>query len=200
MILEPGKNDKESDNVSRRILEDAADEKKKIIQDAQNKAKEIIDSAEQKRKNLLEKAKLDAKAIYKRVYELEIAKAKSAARQDILLEKIRIVDETIQMAEAALKNSDGGMYLNILKEILKGIDTVSAEYVIGKKDNVFTSAMIQKIPEGKMLKESKKESDFDNGLKIIEGKKEYIISAETLVKDKIDDIRMEIAEFLFDKE
>ena len=200
MILEPGKNDKESDNVSRRILEDAADEKKKIIQDAQNKAKEIIDSAEQKRKNLLEKAKLDAKAIYKRVYELEIAKAKSAARQDILLEKIRIVDETIQMAEAALKNSDGGMYLNILKEILKGIDTASAEYVIGKKDNVFTSAMIQKIPEGKMLKESKKESDFDNGLKIIEGKKEYIISAETLVKDKIDDIRMEIAEFLFDKE
>ena len=151
-------------------------------------------------KNILEKAKLDAESRYKKVYDLEIAKAKSTADHEILVKKISVVDEIIKMATERLKSIDPGQYLEILREIFENISIAQAEYQIGKTENVFSDNMIRGVSKGGILKKSEGPADFDSGLKIIEGKKEYLISAETLIKDKIDDIGMEIAKFLFKKE
>ena len=123
MIAEIQKND----NVSKKILEDALLQRQKIIEDANNRKKEIIDSAENNRKNILEKAKLDAETRYKRVYDLEVAKAKSKAKHEVLLKKISIVDEIVVLAAEKLKSIDPEKYLEILREVVESVNIAKAE-------------------------------------------------------------------------
>ena len=60
--------------------------------------------------------------------------------------------------------------------------------------------MIKKIAGSISLEKSVEEPDFEEGIKLIDGRKEYLISASSLIKDRVEDIRMEAAAFLFEKE
>ncbi len=187
------------DNVSQKILENAEKEKDKIIDEAKKKAEEIIRGANNKKKNALKATRKEADREYQKTYDLEITKAKSDITQRLLLTKLNIVEEIIEKAKERLRSLNPDDYKNFLSKGLKDLNISKGSYIIGSNENI-SSDIIKEAAGNMKLEESKKQPDFDKGVKIISGNAEYNLSPDTLVDTQIDDIKMEIADFLFGKE
>ncbi len=185
------------DNVSQKILDDAEEEKNKIIEEAKKKAEDIISQAKKKKDETLRMANNQAQQEYDRIYDLEIIKAKSDIGQKILLNKLELVEDIINKAKEKLKNLDKAQYKNFLIKSLKGLDIEEGEYILGKNENNIIPEILEEAAASIKLKKSGQKPDFDKGVKIISGNAEYNLSPDTLVDTNIEDIKMEIAEFLF---
>ena len=131
---------------------------------------------------------------------MEVFKAKSGFNQKILLQKIDLVDQVIKKAKQKLAGADKRDYEKLLGKILKSINISKALYQIGTKENSIDDKMLKSVAADMNLEESKKEVDFEKGLKIIDGKAEYRVSAETFIEADLDDLKMDTAFFLFGKE
>lgn len=188
------------DNVSIKILEDAEAERQKILESAAAKAGEIIEAAEKRKLKIIEEAKAVAGKRYLSVYNNEIAKAKSENEQKLLGCKIRIIDGLIEKARQKLVTDELDKFLSYISHTLKKLDLSKALYQTGSKESILTDSMIKKIAGSISLEKSVEEPDFEEGIKLIDGRKEYLISASSLIKDRVEDIRMEAAAFLFEKE
>jgi len=188
------------DNVSIKILEDAEAERQKILESAAAKAGEIIEAAEKRKLKIIEEAKAEAGKRYLSVYNNEIAKAKSENEQKLLGCKIRIIDGLIEKARQKLVTDELDKFLSYISHTLKKLDLSKALYQTGSKESILTDSMIKKIAGSISLEKSVEEPDFEEGIKLIDGRKEYLISASSLIKDRVEDIRMEAAAFLFEKE
>ena len=78
--------------------------------------------------------------------------------------------------------------------MVKELDIKSGSYTIGKKEKVLddkTASIINGVKPGK------KKADFDKGLKITGGKAEILLSPENYLDMDVEDLKMEIASFLF---
>jgi len=188
------------DNVSIKILEDAEAERQKILESAAAKAGEIIEAAEKRKLKIIEEAKAEAGKRYLSVYNNEIVKAKSENEQKLLGCKIRIIDGLIEKARQKLVTDELDKFLSYISHTLKKLDLSKALYQTGSKESILTDSMIKKIAGSISLEKSVEEPDFEEGIKLIDGRKEYLISASSLIKDRVEDIRMEAAAFLFEKE
>jgi len=188
------------DNVSIKILEDAEAERQKILESAAAKAGEIIEAAEKRKLKIIEEAKAEAGKRYLSVYNNEIVKAKSENEQKLLGCKIRIIDGLIEKARQKLVTDELDKFLSYISHTLKKLDLSKALYQTGSKESILTDSMIKKIAGSISLEKSNEEPDFEEGIKLIDGRKEYLISASSLIKDRVEDIRMEAAAFLFEKE
>jgi hypothetical protein len=73
-------------------------------------------------------------------------------------------------------------------------------YLIGRNEKRIDDKTMQSILEKVHLKKSNNSDEFETGLKIFNKNVQYHISPETLVEAEIDDIKMEIAFFLFGRE
>jgi len=190
----------EMDNVSKKILEDAKNQKEKILAEAKQKADRIIEEAEKKKNERLAEAKKEAKQKYSQTYDLEILKAKSEASQRLLLAKLEMVDETIAKAKQKIYKAEKEDYLNFIKKSIEGLDIKQGTYIIGRDEINLDDDTVSSLAGKLKLKKSDQESDFEKGLKIISANKEYLISPETVIDSQIEDIKMEIADFLFSEE
>ena len=188
------------DNVSIKILEDAEAERQKILESAAAKAGEIIEAAEKRKLKIIEEAKAEAGKRYLSVYNNEIVNAKSENEQKLLGCKIRIIDGLIEKARQKLVTDELDKFLSYISHTLKKLDLSKALYQTGSKESILTDSMIKKIAGSISLEKSVEEPDFEEGIKLIDGRKEYLISASSLIKDRVEDIRMEAAAFLFEKE
>lgn len=188
------------DNVSKKILEDAQNEAGKIIEAAKKNAAEIIEDANLKREKKLKDAGVEAQSIYKKAYELEISKAKSSMEQEILMQKIELVNSLLDKSVSKLVTENSAGYEKFLEKTLKSLNISGGSYQIGKSEQFITDSIVEKIAGSLKLARQGTEPDFEYGLKIIDDKKEFSISAQTLIHTKIDDIRIELAQFLFEKE
>lgn len=188
------------DNVSIKILEDAEAERQKILESAAAKAGEIIEAAEKRKLKIIEEAKAEAGKRYLSVYNNEIVNAKSENEQKLLGCKIRIIDGLIEKARQKLVTDELDKFLSYISHTLKKLDLSKALYQTGSKESILTDSMIKKIAGSISLEKSNEEPDFEEGIKLIDGRKEYLISASSLIKDRVEDIRMEAAAFLFEKE
>lgn len=188
------------DNVSKKILEDAQNEAAEIIKAAKKNAAEIIEDANVKREKKLKDAGIEAQSLYKKAYELEISKARSSMEQEILMQKIELVNSLLDKSVSKIVSGNSAGYEKFLEKTLKNLNISGGSYQIGKSEQFITDSIVKKIAGSLKLARSGQEPDFDHGLKIIDGKKEFSISAQTLIYTKIDDIRIELAQFLFEKE
>jgi len=191
------------DNVSKKILADAALEKEKILNDAKEKASSIIAEAENSKKKILKEGKKKAEERYRGVYNLEVLKAKARFDQKLLLYKLRCVDEVIEKAKKKLSSLGKEDYGRFLKKSLSDLTINDGFYQIGYEEKNIDDGMIQSIireMKDMKLKKSNTKANFKTGLKITSGKAEYHISPEGMIEAEIDDIKMEIAHFLFGEE
>lgn len=189
-----------TDKVSKKILEDAQDEVKEILDAADKNAKEILDDTEQKKEIKLQDAKTEAGHRYKKIYELEISKAKSAMEQELLMQKINMINSILEKSVSTLVSVKSSRYEEFLKNTLQNLNISKGQYQIGNNEPFIKDETLKKLAGSAKLEKSAEIPDFDYGIKIIEGKTEYSISAETLIQTRIDDIRMGLSRFLFEKE
>jgi len=182
------------DNVSKKILDDAALEREKNLNSGRERALAVLKETENRRKKLLDEGKQKA------VYNLEILKAKTEFRQKILLYKLEIVDRIIEKAKNKLAEMGREDYIKFIKKSLVGSGIMEGTYLIGRNEKRIDDETMQSILEKVHLKKSNNSDEFETGLKIFNKNVQYHISPETLVEAEIDDIKMEIAFFLFDRE
>jgi len=188
------------DNVSKKILDDAEQEKANIIGEAKKKAEGIIREANNKKKEALERAKREAKAEYNKTYELEITEAKSGISQKLLLNKLQLVEEIIDKAKKRRKKRDQDQYKDFLTKSLADLNIREGSFIIGSKEKNISPEIVKEAAGDIKLEESSQQPDFDYGIKVISGNAEYKLSPDTMVDTQIDDLKMEIADFLFGKE
>jgi len=188
------------DNVSKKILDDAALEREKNLNSGRERALAVLKETENRRKKLLDEGKQKASEKYREVYNLEILKAKTEFRQKILLYKLEVIDRIIEKAKNKLAELSREDYIKFIKKSLASSGIREGTYLIGRNEKRIDDETIQSILKEVHLKKSNSIDEFETGLKIFNKNVQYYISPETLVEAEIDDIKMEIAFFLFGRE
>jgi len=182
------------DNVSKKILDDARKEREFELERARKEAQEIIEKAKQKATEIHREGKLKAWRKYKEILNIELSRIKSELDQGILEYKINLIDDVISEAKKKLLNMDREDYKKFIIKSLKNLNIDSGYYMIGSEENNIDSELIESIGD---FKKSEEKPDFKRGIRIIKGKTEYNIAPDILIDSNIDDVRMEIASFLF---
>lgn len=192
----------DTDNVSKKILDDANKERQKILDDAKEKAKTIIDEAQNRRKKILEEGKIRAEERYKEVYNLELSRAKSELNQKLLLQKLNYIEKVIKGIKERLKKLSREDYKEFFASSIKNSNIKDGIYEIGYEEKNIDDETVESLAsqlDGVRLKKSGHRPKFKNGVKISSGKVDYFISPEAIIEAKEDDIRMEVAHILFNR-
>jgi vacuolar-type H+-ATPase subunit E/Vma4 len=185
----------EMDNVSIKVIEDARSEAKRNITEAEEKAAGIISEAAGKIKEMNKAASAGADGHYKKTLEMEVFKARSELEQKVLLTKLEIIDSIIAGAREKLSRLDKKGWEKFLGKMAKELDIAEGSYVIGKMEKALDDKVISVI---KGIKPGNTPADFDRGLKITGGKAEILLSPENYLEMDVEDLRMEIASYIFD--
>ena len=187
----------ELDNVSKKILYDAAKERDRILGEARKKASVVIEETEEKAKEIHKSGKLRAGERHKEVLNIEVSRAKSELNQKVLMHKISMVEEVIGMAKEKLASLGKKDYKKFIKKNLEVLNTDEGYYQIGNEETNIDCKMIESIAN---FKKADEKPDFKKGIRIIKERVEYNIAPDSLIDSNIDDISMEVAFYLFGKE
>ena len=187
----------EMDNVSKKVLDDAQNIRKSNLKIASEKADQILSEAEGKVRDILKKGKDEAKQHYRRTYDLEVFKTRSGLEQKMLLEKIKLVDSIISKSKKKLSGLDRSQWEKFLAKSIAALGIKEGTYSIGSNEKILDSKLIGSVSG---LKPAGKEEKLQDGLKVFDGKAEYDLTPEKYLDMDIEDLKMEIAAYLFGKE
>ncbi len=184
----------EMDNVSKKVLDDAQNIRKENLKRAEEKATGILAEAEEKINDLLKTGETDAKEHYSRTYDMEVFKAKSGLDQKILLEKIKLVESVIARAKEKLSSFDRKQWEKFLKKTITGPGMKDGTYIIGSGEKVLDGDLVRSVSG---LKPHEGGRDCKKGLKVFGDRAEYDLTPERYLDMDIEDLKMEIASYLF---
>jgi vacuolar-type H+-ATPase subunit E/Vma4 len=187
----------EMDNVSRKVIEDAEVVRRKNIKEAEEKASQILAEAGKKAKEMADRGKAEAGQHYKKTYDMEVFKVKAALDQKLLLTKLGLVEEIIGSAKKRLSKLDRGGWEKFLKKMAEELGISSGTYIIGKDEKIVDDSLAGII---KGIKPDSRTADFKKGLKISGGRAEILLSPGNYLDMDIEDLKMEIASYLFSGE
>jgi len=187
----------EMDNVSKKVLDDAQNTRKGNLKEAEGKAAQIIAEAGQKVKDTLKKGKEEAKEHYTGTFDLEVFKTRSGLEQKMLLEKIKLVDSIILKAKDKLSDLDRSQWERFLTKSIAALGIKDGKYSIGSGEKVLDDKLVGSVSD---LKPASPGEKIQKGFKVFGGKAEYDLTPERFLDMDIDDLKMEIASYLFGKE
>ena len=134
-------------DIKAKIISDAEIEANKIINEATNKAKEIEEEAEKEARDIKSKIlkRINQEILFKK--GKIITEANLEAKKTVLLEKIKIIDETFKKALENIMNLDDEQYRNFIEKIiLDNIDRGDETIFISTLDkDRITKDFIQEI-------------------------------------------------------
>jgi V/A-type H+-transporting ATPase subunit E len=193
-------------DIKAKIISDAEIEANKIIDEATNKAKEIKEEAEKEARDIKSKIlkRINQEILFKK--GKIITEANLEAKKTILLEKIKIMDETFKKALENIMNLDDEPYRNFIKKIIldnidKGDETIFISTL--DKDRV-TKDFIQEINYNLEAKSKKGNINLSSSYLQIKGgviiglnnvKKNS--SLELIFKKVREELEIKISQYLF---
>jgi V/A-type H+/Na+-transporting ATPase subunit E len=193
-------------DIKAKIISDAEIEANKIINEATNKAKEIKEEAEKEGRDIKSKIlkRINQEILFKK--GKIITEANLEAKKTILLEKIKIIDETFKKALENIMNLDDEPYRNFIKKIIldnidKGDETIFISTL--DKDRI-TKDFIQEINYNLEAKSKKGNINLSSSYLQIKGgviiglnnvKKNS--SLELIFKKVREELEIKISQYLF---
>ena len=172
----------------------------KIIEDAKTKADEIIKEAEEKQHIVVEKREDDAKFLADKINEISIKereellkRAKSSAelkaRDDILSEKHKVIDEVLEKAIGELENLSEEDFVKFVKNNVEGVEEKNSILDVPSKyrDAVKKADLGFKVSD----------TDVERGFVLHNGNLIYNGDFKALVKSEREDLEKFLAEKLF---
>jgi V/A-type H+-transporting ATPase subunit E len=193
-------------DIKAKIISDAEIEANKIINEATNKAKEIKEEAEKEARDIKSKIlkRINQEILFKK--GKIITEANLEAKKTILLEKIKIIDETFNKALENIMNLDDEPYRNFIKKIIldnidKGDETIFISTL--DKDRI-TKDFIQEINYNLEAKSKKGNINLSSSYLQIKGgviiglnnvKKNS--SLELIFKKVREELEIKISQYLF---
>lgn len=187
----------EMDNVSQKVLDDAQNIRKSNLKEAREKAAQILVEAEGKVNDTLIKGKEESREHYRRTYDLEVFKTRSGLEQKMLLEKIKLVDSIISKSKKRLRDLDRSQWEKFLSKSIAALSIKEGTYSIGSNEKILDDELFGSVSG---LKPTGKGEELKYGLKVFDGKAEYDLTPEKYLDMDIEDLKMEIAAYLFGRE
>lgn len=187
----------EMDNVSKKVLDDAQNIRKENLEEAEEKASRILAEAGGKVKDILLKGKEESKEHYKGTYDLEVFKTRSGLEQKMLLGKIKLVDSIISKSKKRLSGLDRSQWEKFLAKSIAALGIKEGTYSIGSNEKILDDELIGSVSG---LKPAGKGEELQDGLKVFGGKAEYDLTPEKYLEMDTEDLKMEIAAYLFGRE
>lgn len=184
----------EMDNVSKKVLDDAENIRKENLKEASEKAAQILAEAEKKVKDTLKEGKEDSKEHYRRTYDLEVFKTRSGLEQKMLLEKIKLVDSIISKSKKRLSDLDRAQWEKFLAKSMAALGIKEGKYSIGLSEKILDSELVRSVSG---LEPADSGEELQKGIKVFDGKAEYDLTPEKYLDMDIEDLKMEIASYLF---
>ncbi len=187
----------EMDNVSKKVLDDAQNIRKANLKEASGKADGILAEAEGEVKDTLKKGKEEASQHYRKTHDMEVFKTRSGLEQKMLLEKIKLVDSIISKSKKRLSDLDRNQWEKFLSKSIVALGIKEGTYSIGSSEKILDKELIGAVSD---LKPQSKGEELQKGLKVFGGKAEYDLTPEKYLDMDIEDLKMEIASYLFGRE
>jgi V/A-type H+/Na+-transporting ATPase subunit E len=188
---------KEMDNVSKKIIDDAEAAARKIISEAEEKTSGIISEAGNKVKEIIEEGRARAEKHYESTYAIEYDRVRAAFEQKLLLARLELIEGVIAAAKKRLSGLDRDGWKKFLKKMADELDIKGGKYIIGKNQDSVDSSLVETI---KGLEPDDTGPDFERGIKISGDKTETFLYPPAYLDTDIENLKMEIAAFLFDGE
>ena len=187
----------ETENVSKKLIEDAKNTRNEILAEAREKAKSVLLEAKSIKESIEAKGKTLADEAYRQKYDFIRAQMAAQLDQKLLNEKIKIVDEVIKNIADRLENLGADDLKKPLLKFARELNFKNAVYQLGKDEKKITDLLVSEVFGAKKLLKSTQTPDFARGLKITDERKEYYFSETTLVDINSEDMKMEISKILF---
>ncbi len=187
----------EMDNVSKKVLDDAQDIRKENLEEAEEKASRILAEAGGEVKDILLKGKEESEEHYKGTYDLEVFKTRSGLEQKMLLGKIKLVDSIISKSKKRLRGIDRSQWEKFLAKSIAALGIKEGTYSIGSNEKILDDELIGSVSG---FKPAGKGEELQDGLKVFGGKAEYDLTPEKYLDMDTEDLKMEIAAYLFGRE
>ena len=174
----------------------------------------IVESAEKKAGRIIEEAKKEATLVASEIAseteaKLGVIKAKAVSSSEveykraILSKKSELINIAVKNALEGIKSSESNVYFGyieklILKNALEGKGTLC----LSAKDferlpEGFVEKINSQLPGGKSVELSKEAALFDGGFVIEYPETKIDCTFESLLEDKLDEIRDELSKILF---
>jgi vacuolar-type H+-ATPase subunit E/Vma4 len=187
----------EMDNVSKKVLDDAENIRKENIKEASKRAAQILAEAEEEIKGTLKKGKEEAEQYYSKTYDMEVFKTRSGLEQKMLLEKIKLVDSIISKSKKKLSKLDRSQWKKFLSKSISTLGIKEGTYSIGSSEKILDKELTEAVSD---LKPAGRGEEHQKGFKVFSGKAEYDLTPEKYLDMDIEDLKMEIASYLFGRE
>jgi vacuolar-type H+-ATPase subunit E/Vma4 len=184
----------EMDKVSIKVLEDARSTRSDNIREAEEKAAGILAEASKKVREKTTRAKTEAEQHYRKVFDLEVFKARSALDQKVLIVKLELVEDVIEKAKDRLSGLDRKGWEKFLRKMAAELRISEGKYQVGRKEKVLDGSLVSVI---KGIKPDDKKANFDSGLMITGKRAEILLSPGNYLDTDIEDLKMEVASYLF---
>ncbi len=185
------------DNISKKVIEDAEVIRSGNIKEAEEKASQILAEAEKNAGEIMDRGKVGAGEHYKKTYDMEVFKVRAALDQKLLLTKLELVRGIIDSAKKRLLKLDRSGWEQFLKKMAGELGISAGTYIIGKDEKIVDDSLAGTI---KGIKPDSAAADFEKGLKISGGRTEILLSPGNYLDMDIEDLKMEIASYLFSGE
>ena len=194
-------------DIKAKIISDAEIEANKIINEATDKTKEIKEEAEKEARDIKSKIlkKINQEILFKK--GKIITEANLEAKKTVLLEKIKIIDETFKKALENIMNLNDEPYRNFIEKIiLDNIDRGDETIFISTLDkDRITKDFIQEI--NYKLEAKSKKGNINLSSSYLQIKGGVIIgsndvkknsSLELIFKKIREELEIKISQYLFD--
>ncbi len=193
------------EKITERIIQDAKKEAEELKKEARAKAKLITDEGEKEAKSLslqiIQKAKREAIEEAKRITAL----ARLAARDEVLAEKRKILEEVFKSAWEKILNLPDKEYLFLMKKLLhKAISLGTEEIITSPSERKYfnedflrevNAELVKKGKEGK-IKLSLESREIKGGFILRSGRVETNCSLSTFLEDLKGEIESEVLKIL----
>ncbi|MDO5755103.1 MAG: V-type ATP synthase subunit E family protein [Tissierellia bacterium] len=178
------------DNIVKKILLDAENEKKDILSDAEEiQEKNLIRSSNESKdevENIMERAKRQGEQIK----EKKVSAATLRSRDIKLAAKQEVVDKVLDRVVETLENMDDQKYLEYLEKSLGSLSLDSKDEVRVQKDKL-------DVVKNANLKYNISDETVNSGFSILKGNILYNNDFKSLVESRKDDFELEIVKSLF---
>ena len=174
----------------------------------------ILDTAESKAKIILDKATKDAEVVASKIEsdtrkrcDIIDSKAISTAeleyKRAILTKKSEILDKMISDAVDKIKKCPENEYFGYIERLIlsnalsgKGVLKMS-QFDLNRIPSGFESKINEQLSDGMIIQLSNEPASFDGGFVIEYSEMRVDCTFESLINDKLDDIRDELSRVLF---
>lgn len=193
-------------DLTQKILNDSRMEAEEIEKNASLQADAIVSKANSELEKEREKLRKEAERLANEKYQNIVTLSRIEAKNKVLESKQQLIEEVFTKVRKKLENMDNASYKTFAINLLSNFPPEGkAILLVGKKHkSLIDKDFVQKLNRnvqrsGGSFVLSDRESDFNNGFRLVTGDVQIDLSFDSILKSVREDMEIDIINTLFGK-